>query len=115
VLTLFAEECREVIAGEETLIKLLYLSGTSRLFPKAMHLALKGPSAAGKSEARRRVLEFFPPEAVYTFTALSEKALLYTKEDFPHKILAMGEAYNQAEVSFQDYILRELLSEGVLR
>ena len=61
VVSRFVEECSEVIAGEVKLLKLLYLSGTSRLFPKAMHVALKGPSAGGKSEARRRVLEYFPP------------------------------------------------------
>jgi phage/plasmid primase-like uncharacterized protein len=115
VLEMFAEECSRFIAGEESLIKLLYLSGTSRLFPKAMHVAIKGPSAGGKSEARKHVLEYFPPESVFSFTALSERALLYVREDFQHKILSMGEAYNQEEVKFQDYLLRELMSEGVLR
>src|SRR5258708_2292578 len=80
-----------------------------------MHVAIKGPSAGGKSEARRRVLDYFPPESVFSFTALSEKALLYVAEDFPHKILSMGEAFNAEEVKFQDYILRELMSEGVLK
>jgi DNA-binding MarR family transcriptional regulator len=81
-----------------------------------MHIAVKGPSAGGKSEARRRTLEmFFPPEAVFSFTALSERALIYVKDDFPHKILSMGEAYNSEELKFQDYVLREMLSEGVVR
>jgi hypothetical protein len=115
VLALFGEECARVIAGEETLTKLLYLSATSRMFDKAMHIALKGPSAAGKSEARKRVLTFFPPEAVIQFTALSDKALLYFKDDFAHKVLSMGEAFSPEEAKFQDYILRELLSEGILR
>jgi hypothetical protein len=115
VLKMFAEECSRFIAGEESLIKLLYLIGTSRLFPKAMHVAIKGPSAGGKSEARRRVLHYFPPKHVFAFTALSERALLYVADDFPHKIISMGEAFNAEEVKFQDYILRELMSEGVLR
>jgi hypothetical protein len=115
VLSLFADECSQVIAGEENLVKLIYLSGTSRLFPKAMHLALKGPSAVGKSEVRRRVLYYFPPECVFNFTALSEKALIYAARDFQHLILSMGEAFSPDEVKFQDYILRELLSEGKLR
>jgi hypothetical protein len=115
VLQMFTTECSRFIAGEESLIKLLYLCGTSRLFPKAMHVAIKGPSAGGKSEARKHVLKYFPPESVFSFTALSERALLYVGEDFSHKILSMGEAYNREEVKFQDYILRELMSEGVLR
>ncbi len=115
ILTMFAEECAEVIAGEENLIKLLYLSATSRLFDKAMHVAVKGTSSGGKSEVRRRVLDFFPPESVFAFTALSEKALLYVADDFCNKVLSMGEAFSQEEKKFQDYILRELLSEGTLR
>jgi hypothetical protein len=115
VLELFAEECSRVVAGEETLTKLLYLSGTSRLLDKTMHVAIKGPSAVGKSETRRRVLEFFPPEDVFAFTAQSEKALLYYKDDFAHKILSMGEAMNPEEARFFDYLLRELLSEGKLK
>jgi hypothetical protein len=78
-------------------------------------VAVKGTSAGGKSEVRKRVLEFFPPEAVFTFTALSERALIYEQRDFQHLILSMGEAFNRQEADFQDYILRELLSEGVMR
>jgi hypothetical protein len=80
-----------------------------------MHVAIKGPSGGGKSETRKRVLEYFPPEDVISFTALSEKALLYMSGDFSHKILSMGEAITGKEVEFQDYLLRELMSEGKLR
>ena len=49
------------------------------------------------------------------FTSLSEKALLYFEDDFQHKILSMGEASGTDEQSFQDYLLRELISENILR
>jgi hypothetical protein len=112
VLEMFASHVENVIAGEKLLAKLLYLVGTTRLFDKAMHAAIKGPSAGGKSEARKRVLRCFPPEDVIEFTALSEKALLYYQGDFQHKILSMGEARGQDEAKFQDYLLRELMSEN---
>jgi hypothetical protein len=115
VLELFAHSWRRVIAGEENNAKLLYLAATSRVFPKCMNVAIKGPSGGGKSEVRRQVLEFFPPEAVVSFTTLSEKALLYYEDDFSHKILSMGEAAGAEEQSLQDYLLRELMSEGRLR
>lgn len=115
VLDLFAQAWRKVVAGEENIAKLLYLVATSRLFSKCMHAAIKGPSSGGKSEIRRQVLEFFPPEEVVSFTTLSEKALLYYQDDFPHKILSMGEAAGTEEQSLQDYLLRELISEGRLR
>jgi Bifunctional DNA primase/polymerase, N-terminal len=115
VLQRFAEDFRKVIAGEGSTGKLLYLVATSRLFDKAMHAAIKGPSSGGKSEVRKRVLDFFPPEDVISFTALSEKALLYMPGDFVHKILSMGEAITGEEVKFQDYLLRELMSENRLQ
>jgi hypothetical protein len=68
VLDLFAQTWREVVAGEEKNAKLLYLVATSRLFAKCMNAAIKGPSSGGKSEIRRQVLEFFPPEDVVSFT-----------------------------------------------
>ena len=115
VLDLFAEEFSKVIAGETVNGKLLYLVATSRLFDRTMHAAIKGTSAGGKSEIRKRMLEFFPPESVVSFTSLSEKSLIYHDGDFSHKILSMGEAVATEEQEFQDYLLRELMSEGRLR
>ena len=115
VLELFIDSWRKMVAGEEKNAKLLYLVATSRLFGKCMNAAIKGPSSGGKSEIRRQVLEFFPPEEVVSFTTLSEKALLYYPDDFAHKILSMGEASGAEEQSLQDYLLRELISEGRLR
>jgi hypothetical protein len=115
VLELFVTTVDPVVAGEQANLKILYLTGTSRLFLRVMSAAVKGPSSAGKSEIRRRVVEYFPPEDVVSFTTLSEKALLYYEGDFVHKIFSMGEASGAEEQSLQDYLLRELISEGVLR
>ena len=115
VLELFVSYWRKIVAGEENNAQLLYLIATSRLFGKCMNAAIKGPSSGGKSEIRRQVLEFIPPEEVVSFTTLSEKALLYYDGDFAHKILSMGEASGAEEQSLQDYLLRELISEGRLR
>jgi hypothetical protein len=115
VLSAFIEVWRKVMAGEENNAKLLYLAATSRLLDKCIHTAIKGPSSAGKSEIRKKVLAFIPDEDVVSFTSLSEKALYYWPDDFPHKILSMGEANGAEEQGFQDYLLRELMSEGILR
>jgi hypothetical protein len=115
ILNLFAKEFSKVIAGEAVNGKLLYLVATSRLFDKPMSAAIKGTSAGGKSEIRKRVLEFFPPEDIVSFTSLSDKALIYYDGDFVHKILSMGEAAGAEEQSFQDYCLRELITEGRIR
>jgi hypothetical protein len=106
---------RVMVAGEVRNAKLLYLVATSRLFDRCMHCAIKGPSSAGKSEIRKRVLSFFPSEHVLSFTTLSERSLLYFEQDFCHLILSMGEAAGADEQQLQDYLLRELMSEGKLR
>lgn len=114
VLATFEDAWKKVAAGEAKNAKLLLLCGTSRLFGTCMNAAIKGPSSCGKSVLRGRVLDFFPPESVISFTTLSEKALLYYRDDFCHKILSMGEAAGAEEQELQDYLLRELMSEGKL-
>ena len=74
VLALFEREISKVIAGEALNAKLLLLVGSSRMLDKPMHAAIKGTSAGGKSELRKRVLAFFPTESVISFTSLTEKA-----------------------------------------
>jgi putative DNA primase/helicase len=115
VLDRFVKVIGQRVAGEVANLKRLYLSGTTRLFDKPMHTAIKGLSASGKSEIRHEVLSFMPPEDVISFTTLSEKALLYMPDDFAHKILSMGEAAGVEQQSFQDYLIRELMSDGRLR
>ena len=56
ILSLFAKEFDKVVAGEVANGKLLYLVATSRLFDKTMSAAIKGTSAGGKSEIRKRIL-----------------------------------------------------------
>jgi hypothetical protein len=114
VLDHFRQDWSKIIAGEEKNAAILFLVATSRLFDKAMHAVIKGPSSSGKSEVRHCVLKFFPPEDVFSFTSLSERALIYYDGDFTHKILSMGEASGTDEQAFQDYLLRELMSEGRL-
>ena len=114
ILDLWLQSWDRVMAGEHRNAKLLYLVATSRLFDNCMHVAIKGPSSGGKSEIRRQVLEFFPPEDIVIFTTMSEKALLYHEGDFCHKILSMAEANGFQEQELQDLLLRELMSEGKL-
>ena len=56
VLGLFAKEYAKVVAGETANAKILYLNGTTRLFEKANHTAVKGTSATGKSWLRTSVV-----------------------------------------------------------
>ena len=117
VLALFIKDFHKVFVGETKNAKLLYLICTSRLFAKkeTMHAAVKGTSAVGKSGLMNTVADFIPVESVYKFTGLAEKALVYEKNDFEHKVLIMAEAQDAKQQAFQDYCLRELMSESILR
>jgi hypothetical protein len=114
ILDLWLKSWDKVMAGEHDNAKLLYLVATSRLFDTPMHCAIKGPSSAGKSQIRKQVLEFFPPEDIIFFTIISEKALVYEEREFSNKILSMAEATDAKSQELQDLLLRELMSEGVL-
>jgi phage/plasmid primase-like uncharacterized protein len=111
VLDKFDAAFGQAYAGEQNNAKLLYLVATSRLFDDPMHAAVKGTSSVGKSALMERVLEFIPPEAIITFTALSEKALIYMPEGFEHKIISMAEASDSEDQKTQDYLMRSLMSE----
>ena len=80
------------VVGERRLCKLIYLAVTGRFLDRFASLAIKGPSASGKSWAIERVLDFFPEEAYYLLTAMSERALAYGTEPLSHRFLVLFEA-----------------------
>lgn len=114
VLKLFLPEFAKLIAGEERNGQLLYLIGTSRLFRKPMNCAIKGVSSGGKSEVRDATLKFFPEDQIINYTAMSQKAMLRDDRPYAHRILSLGEAAGVEDASFQDYLIRELISSGRL-
>ena len=119
VLDEFAKVHAQLYVGEKKNAKLLYLIATSRRFDlkTTMHGAVKGPSAVGKSALMGSVTAFMPPEAIFRFTSLSERALLYLPNggNLAHKILVMAEApKDEKQQQMQNLLLRELMSEGVL-
>jgi hypothetical protein len=99
--------------GEARIAKLLYLALTSRLLPKPVSVAVKGPSSSGKSFAVDTVLRFFPPEAVHCVTAVSDRALAYMEAELTHRVLVIYEAAGMMG-EFASYLIRSLLSEGKL-
>jgi len=107
--------------GEERNAKLTYLAITSRILDDPVSIAVKGLSSSGKSYTVGAVLRFFPDEAVITMTAMSERALIYMKDDFAHRTLVLFEAValreerEKSESNLTAYIVRSLLSEGEIR
>lgn len=102
------------LVGERRTAKLIYLAITSRLLERPVSVALKGPSSGGKSFTVDTVLQFFPDEAFYALTAMSDRALAYSAEPLKHRHLVIYEAAGMAS-DFATYLIRSLLSEGKLR
>jgi hypothetical protein len=115
ILDLFEAELDGAgVVGERRLCKLVYLAVSSRFLDRFASIAVKGPSASGKSWAIERVLDFFPEEAYYLLTAMSERALAYGTEPLEHRFLVLFEAAG-LESDFASYLVRSLLSEGCVR
>jgi hypothetical protein len=114
VLEVFSGQIKPLIAGALNLALVTYLVLVSRLLEKPVSLGVKGPSAAGKSYLVDQVLRFFPNEAYYRLTAMSERALAYTEKDLRHVTLVLAEVAG-IKSSFQAYLIRSLLSEGNLQ
>lgn len=106
--------CDVGLVGEDRAAKLIYLALTSRLLARPVSVAVKGPSAGGKSYIVETVLGFFPGEAFYTMTGMSERALAYSEEPLSHRVLVIFEAAGMTG-EFATYLLRSLLSEGCVR
>ncbi len=108
------ELARSGVVGESLRGKLLFLALTSRFLQRPISVAVKGPSSGGKSFLVDRVCEFFPADAYYTLTAMSEHAMAYGTEPLRHRMLVLFEAAG-LESDFASYLVRSLLSEGNLR
>jgi hypothetical protein len=114
ILDEFDAELEHVgLVGESRAAKLIYLAGTSRLLDRPVSAAMKGQSSGGKSFVVERVMRFYPPEAFYALTAMSERALAYSNEPLKHRVLVLYEAAGLSS-DFASYLMRSLLSEGRL-
>jgi hypothetical protein len=115
VLGRFTAELRRAgLVGEDKNAKILFLALTSRLFNRPVSIAVKGPTSGGKSFTVEVVLRFFPASAYWERTALSDRALAYSDEDFRHRHLVIYEAAGVAS-DIATYLIRSLLSEGRIR
>jgi DNA-binding Lrp family transcriptional regulator len=115
ILDLFSSDLEKAGAvGVEREAKIIFLAVVSRFLSRPISIAVKGPSSAGKSFLVEKVLAFFPSEAYYSLSAMSEKVLAYTEEPLTHRMLVIFEAAGMKS-DMASYLIRSLLSEGVIR
>jgi hypothetical protein len=115
ILDEFTRELLDIgVVGEERAAKIIFLALVSRLLDRPVSVAVKGPSSGGKSFLVESTLKFFPAQAFYARTAMSEHALAYSNEPLRHRHLVIYEAAGMHS-EFATYLIRSLLSEGCLR
>jgi MarR family len=108
-----AEIERAGLAGESRNAKVLYLALTTRLLDRPVNVVVKGPSSGGKNFLVKNAVRFFPPEAYWSRTGMSDRTLAYSDEDFRHRHLVLYEAAGMTS-DFATYLIRSLLSEGCI-
>lgn len=116
ILKLFQKDLEKCgVVGETKLVKILYLCLTTRFFSKIVSIIIRGPSSSGKSYiVDTNLKNFFPDSAYIAMTTMSDKALIYDEEDYKHRFLLIYEA-DGIRGTNQDYIIRSLISEGLIR
>lgn len=108
------EVARLGVHGEERVVRLIYLTATSRLLDRPANVVIKGPSSGGKSYITERALSLFPREATVLLSSMSEKALVYDVQDsLAHRMVVMYEAAGMAS-DMASYFIRSLISEGCI-
>jgi hypothetical protein len=103
------------LVGEDRTAATVYLVVTSRLLDQQVSTTIKGHSSSGKSYTVATTLKFFPDDAVIEFTAFSERALVFSKQEYRHRTIVIYELVALREGNddnLTSYFVRSLLSEG---
>jgi hypothetical protein len=102
------------LVGEDKIIKVVYLTTVSRLLDKIISIAVKGPSAGGKSFLVEQVLRLFPASAYHALTSMSDRFIVYDTKPIKHVMVVIYEAAGLASDEAA-YLVRSLVSEGCVR
>ena len=93
ILECVEEQMRKMgLAGDTRPSMLAYIAITSRHLERPINLSIVGASSSGKNQKVQYAQDLHPKEAVHYLSAASERALIYSKEDFKHRMVIMAEA-----------------------
>lgn len=101
-------------AGDVRPAVLAYVAMLSCLLTRPLNLAYVGQSAIGKNRAPDGARELVPEEAVVIFRGASEKALIYSAEDYKHRTILFYESDSIPEDGPAASAIRSLMSENVM-
>jgi DNA primase len=99
------------VVGERTNRLLLWLTFTSRLRERPLHVICLGASGTGKTYLQEKIADLIPEDQKLEVTALSENALYYFKrKELKHKLVLIEDLDGAAEDKIL-YAIRELQSK----
>ena len=101
-------------AGDLNPPKLGYVSMTSRLLERPLNLAFVCASSAGKNRTVDAAAELMPAEALYLEKAGSARALIYTEDDFQHRMVIVAEADSIPEDGPAASAIRSLAADNYM-
>lgn len=99
------------VVGEDVNIRVAALCAISIISDDPVNLVLKGASSSGKSFVLSSVLNFIPDDYKTFRSSFSPLALVYSEEDFRHKILFLGEYDGISTEPLARTIVRQILTE----
>jgi hypothetical protein len=101
-------------AGDVSPALLGYVAFTSRLLDRPINLSYVAQSSAGKNRAVDEAKALMPPEAYYEIDAGSDRALIYTDEDYQRRVVVFGEADSIPDEGAAASAVRNLAAKHVL-
>jgi hypothetical protein len=101
-------------AGETNLPLLVYVALTSRHLERPLNLAIIAPSASGKNRVVDAALVLVPEDAYYLEKAGSARALIYTAENFAHRVVIVAEADSIPEDGPAASAIRSLAADSYM-
>lgn len=111
------EISRVGLIGEKRNSAIGFLVATSRNLENPTSLAFRGQSGSGKSNLADTVLKFIPVGDVYQSTTLSNTSLVYSPEDFRHRIIVvpelagLGSEDNEGLYNIREFLTRNKISK----
>ena len=106
------------VVNEDELIKLTYVSATSRILQNPINILIKGASSGDKSFTALHTLKLIGPNFVNELTSSSALSLVYDTNPLAHTVMLIFEA-NSLQADKQGdkdstfaMLLRTLISEG---
>jgi hypothetical protein len=99
-------------AGDTRVPQLGWLTILSNVFPRPTNLSVIAASSSGKSFAMDVAVMHVPEECVFTVTASSPRAFIYTDADFSHRTIFISEADSLPEDGPAASAMRSIAEEA---